>query len=108
MTQLSRIVIFSRVTKGNVGIDSNSYSSLAVDCSPCVHVSNISAGKGNPTDGFERWKLLKGSTTIVLHAARERDIESVKQVWKLATEPGNGCLSSGNRTEAVIWRHESG
>ncbi|KAK9725799.1 hypothetical protein RND81_05G170000 [Saponaria officinalis] len=29
-----------------------------------------------------------GSTTIVLHAPRERDIESVKQVWQLATEPG--------------------
>ncbi|KAJ6824890.1 putative magnesium transporter NIPA1 isoform X1 [Iris pallida] len=29
-----------------------------------------------------------GSTTIVLHAPRERDIESVKQVWYLATEPG--------------------
>ncbi|KAL4272425.1 hypothetical protein GQ457_13G029470 [Hibiscus cannabinus] len=28
-----------------------------------------------------------GSTTIVLHAPRERDIESVKQVWQLATEP---------------------
>ncbi|KAJ6829743.1 putative magnesium transporter NIPA1 isoform X1 [Iris pallida] len=29
-----------------------------------------------------------GSTTIVLHAPKERDIESVKQVWYLATEPG--------------------
>ncbi|CAO2831363.1 unnamed protein product [Amaranthus hypochondriacus] len=28
-----------------------------------------------------------GSTTIVLHAPRERDIESVKEVWHLATEP---------------------
>ncbi|KAK6161705.1 hypothetical protein DH2020_005086 [Rehmannia glutinosa] len=31
---------------------------------------------------------LVGSTTIVLHAPLERDIESVKQVWQLATEPG--------------------
>lgn len=29
-----------------------------------------------------------GSTTIVLHAPHEQDIESVKQVWYLATEPG--------------------
>ncbi|XP_037492644.1 probable magnesium transporter NIPA2 isoform X2 [Jatropha curcas] len=29
-----------------------------------------------------------GSTTIVLHAPQERAIESVKQVWYLATEPG--------------------
>lgn len=29
-----------------------------------------------------------GSTTIVLHAPHERDIESVRQVWQLATHPG--------------------
>ena len=29
-----------------------------------------------------------GSTTIVLHAPQERAIESVKEVWDLATEPG--------------------
>ncbi|CAH2052877.1 unnamed protein product [Thlaspi arvense] len=29
-----------------------------------------------------------GSTTIVLHAPHEQKIESVKQVWKLAIEPG--------------------
>ncbi|XP_061369144.1 probable magnesium transporter NIPA1 [Gastrolobium bilobum] len=29
-----------------------------------------------------------GSTTIVLHAPREKDIHSVKEVWQLATEPG--------------------
>ncbi|GJN16977.1 hypothetical protein PR202_gb04010 [Eleusine coracana subsp. coracana] len=29
-----------------------------------------------------------GSTTIVLHAPQERDIESVAEVWNLATEPG--------------------
>ncbi|XP_059648200.1 probable magnesium transporter NIPA4 [Cornus florida] len=28
-----------------------------------------------------------GSTTIVLHAPQEREIESVKEVWNLATEP---------------------
>lgn len=30
-----------------------------------------------------------GSTTIVLHAPQERQIESVTEVWDLATEPGN-------------------
>ncbi|XP_057493297.1 probable magnesium transporter NIPA4 [Actinidia eriantha] len=29
-----------------------------------------------------------GSTMIVLHAPQEREIESVKEVWDLATEPG--------------------
>jgi magnesium transporter len=29
-----------------------------------------------------------GSTTIVLHAPPERQIESVAEVWNLATEPG--------------------
>jgi magnesium transporter len=29
-----------------------------------------------------------GSTTIVLHAPQERTIESVAEVWDLATEPG--------------------
>ncbi|CAH2066142.1 unnamed protein product [Thlaspi arvense] len=29
-----------------------------------------------------------GSTTIVLHAPHEQDIESVKHIWHLATEPG--------------------
>ncbi|CAL5387664.1 unnamed protein product [Camellia sinensis] len=29
-----------------------------------------------------------GSITIVLHAPQEREIESVKEVWDLATEPG--------------------
>lgn len=29
-----------------------------------------------------------GSTTIVLHAPQERAIESVTEVWELATEPG--------------------
>lgn len=33
-----------------------------------------------------------GSTTIVLHAPQEREIESVTEVWDLATEPGNFCL----------------
>ncbi|KAL8172573.1 hypothetical protein V2J09_024377 [Rumex salicifolius] len=36
-----------------------------------------------------------GSTTIVIHAPEERPIESVKQLWDLATEPGfllYGCL----------------
>lgn len=29
-----------------------------------------------------------GSTTIVLHAPLEKKIESAKEVWHLATEPG--------------------
>ncbi|XP_057959866.1 probable magnesium transporter NIPA2 isoform X2 [Malania oleifera] len=29
-----------------------------------------------------------GSTSIVLHAPQEKNIESVKEVWQLATEPG--------------------
>ena len=29
-----------------------------------------------------------GSTTIVLHAPPEREIQSVIEVWNLATEPG--------------------
>ncbi|KAG5531377.1 hypothetical protein RHGRI_026109 [Rhododendron griersonianum] len=45
---------------------------------------------------------LVGSTTIVLHAPQERKIESVREVWHLATEPGHECESCGNRSEAVI------
>lgn len=33
-----------------------------------------------------------GSVSIVLHAPREKDIESVKEVWNLATEPGYPCM----------------
>ena len=29
-----------------------------------------------------------GSTTIVLHAPQEREIESVTEVWQMAMEPG--------------------
>lgn len=36
-----------------------------------------------------------GSTTIVLHAPQEREIESVKEVWNLATEPGLCILLCG-------------
>ncbi|WOL02357.1 putative magnesium transporter NIPA4 [Canna indica] len=35
-----------------------------------------------------------GSTTIVLHAPQEREIESVKEVWNLATEPAFACYAS--------------
>ncbi len=35
-----------------------------------------------------------GSTTIVLHAPQEREIESVTEVWDLAMEPGN-VMSTG-------------
>lgn len=34
-----------------------------------------------------------GSTTIVLHAPQERQIESVAEVWVLATEPGTLCFN---------------
>lgn len=34
-----------------------------------------------------------GSTTIVLHAPPERQIESVAEVWDLATEPGTAFFS---------------
>lgn len=33
-----------------------------------------------------------GSITIVLHAPQERQIESVTEVWDLATEPGNSLV----------------
>ena len=33
-----------------------------------------------------------GSTTIVLHAPQEREIQSVLEVWDLATDPGNMSL----------------
>ncbi|GLT75737.1 hypothetical protein SLA2020_474360 [Shorea laevis] len=33
-----------------------------------------------------------GSITIVLHAPQEREIESVTEVWDLATEPGFLCM----------------
>ncbi|CAL9184343.1 unnamed protein product [Musa hybrid cultivar] len=35
-----------------------------------------------------------GSTTIVLHAPQEREIESVKEVWNLATEPAFLCYAT--------------
>lgn len=34
-----------------------------------------------------------GSTSIVLHAPQEREIESVTEVWDLAMDPGD-CLST--------------
>ena len=33
-----------------------------------------------------------GSTTIVLHAPQEREIESVTEVWQMAMEPGKFLL----------------
>lgn len=38
-----------------------------------------------------------GSITIVLHAPQERAIESVTEVWDLATEPGNKKRNSLTR-----------
>ncbi|BAF27792.1 Os11g0197400, partial [Oryza sativa Japonica Group] len=35
-----------------------------------------------------------GSITIVLHAPQERNIDSVREVWDLATEPGFLCYAA--------------
>uniref|UniRef100_A0A7N0U3M0 Probable magnesium transporter n=1 Tax=Kalanchoe fedtschenkoi TaxID=63787 RepID=A0A7N0U3M0_KALFE len=43
-----------------------------------------------------------GSTTIVLHAPHEKDIESVTQVWDLATEPGFLVYSSITMALALV------
>jgi len=64
-----------------------------------------------------------GSTTIVLHAPQERAIESVAEVWDLATEPdahhglywclftcrisvGHECESSWDSLETDLFRNE--
>lgn len=39
-----------------------------------------------------------GSTSIVLHAPQEREIESVNDVWDLATEPGIGFGALDKKT----------
>lgn len=49
-----------------------------------------------------------GSTSIVLHAPKEKDIESVKQVWRLATQPGispvkTSTLQILSRTPWMSW-----
>lgn len=47
-----------------------------------------------------------GSTTIVLHAPAEREIESVAEVWDLATEPG--LILHSIRLHSTVnhyWRH---
>ncbi|URD78707.1 hypothetical protein MUK42_18569 [Musa troglodytarum] len=43
-----------------------------------------------------------GSTSIVLHAPIEKDIESVKEVWYLATEPASSSLWS-NTYGDICW-----
>ncbi|KAJ6859123.1 magnesium transporter NIPA3 [Populus alba x Populus x berolinensis] len=43
-----------------------------------------------------------GSTTIVLHAPQEREIESVKEVWDLATEPAFLLYAAIVITAAVV------
>ncbi|KAI3682092.1 hypothetical protein L2E82_50124 [Cichorium intybus] len=48
-----------------------------------------------------------GSTTIVLHAPEERAIESVTEVWDLATEPGYECERSWYCFEAYFFRNQS-
>jgi hypothetical protein len=42
-----------------------------------------------------------GSTTIVLHAPQERAIESVAEVWDLATEPGTPLWPSLTQLVAI-------
>ena len=42
-----------------------------------------------------------GSITIVLHAPQERQIESVAEVWNLATEPGLYSCTIWNNFQAV-------
>ena len=52
-----------------------------------------------------------GSIVIVLHAPQERQIESVKEVWDLATEPGfYSCTICSNfqvEQEAEAAEHQS-
>ncbi|XP_066339507.1 probable magnesium transporter NIPA4 isoform X1 [Miscanthus floridulus] len=43
-----------------------------------------------------------GSITIVLHAPQERDIDSVKEVWDLATEPAFLCYAAIVVTAALV------
>lgn len=47
-----------------------------------------------------------GSTTIVLHAPEERPIQSVAQIWALATEPGKAphgaCTPSPEQWALVL------
>jgi hypothetical protein len=44
-----------------------------------------------------------GSTTIVLHAPQEREIDSVAEVWALATEPGTVLLTI--ESQKHYWPH---
>ncbi|CAI0378644.1 unnamed protein product [Linum tenue] len=53
--------------------------------------SGTRAGEGGYSYLYEPWwwaGMVTSSTTIVLHAPQERNIESVKEVWHLATQPG--------------------
>lgn len=51
-----------------------------------------------------------GSTTIVLHAPEERTVQSVKEVWQLALEPGEragatrkrGCHRRRSQSDRVL------
>lgn len=45
---------------------------------------------------------LVGSTSIVLHAPLERKIESVKEIWYLATEPGMIFVALGSMLKILI------
>lgn len=46
-----------------------------------------------------------GSTTIVLHAPQERQIESVKELWDLATEPGMHLKADKAETFLTFCEH---
>jgi hypothetical protein len=51
-----------------------------------------------------------GSTSIVLHAPEERTVQSVKEVWQLALEPGEragatrkrGCRRRRSQSDRVL------
>ncbi|WRX09188.1 Magnesium transporter NIPA - like 1 [Theobroma cacao] len=49
-----------------------------------------------------------GSTVIVLHAPEERSINSVEEIWELATQPGNEHKSHWYCDKANIGGHKSG
>ena len=44
---------------------------------------------------------INGSVTIVLHAPEERPLESVREVWNMAMQPGAAPCSAGGGTWCV-------
>ncbi|KAE8727241.1 putative magnesium transporter NIPA2 [Hibiscus syriacus] len=68
---------------------------LAILVPPLVrHLHMSFCGKDYIFLGFLVVFCVLGSTTIVLHAPLERQIESITEVWDLATEPGLGWAES--------------